>query len=1766
MTKLADLTFPGTFDDLAAMSSAELRALVGKLPNGAALHPKIASMGYHMNKAQRIDFIGFHHYGVGSAEAAAQALTEAEGKYAIHQAKKGKKSGKKAPKSGVSTNCAATAGKALASLANNLPIDTKLAAQLDDWAKLGKKPTSYDLDGFAKQVSEGSGLPETTGPALDNLFDLDDVLQSWKGVLKTADSSDYADAWVTSQQLSEAASKAQGLAPELAASAHAAAAEAAQKAVQSAAKNYSDEFAAIANFSPDNPASLVKSLEALAELNNKVLPPPTVKNLLNAGSDVIEALQDTPYPLIEELAGSDLAEKLANKYTASAQALPSKYADDVAAALPQHKLDNLADTITGVGEYVEAEDVQALAASVQAAQGSYETQTKAALKKLGVPAFEQAGVEIPSLAHYLTKPQLAEALAKLDFDQPIDELLKVAEAKKLAHKTKGKAAKTASKDPSPSGADALKAHPDTADVTDLTPAQAKTKAKAKTKAHPDTADKAEASVAPELTPAPETLGVPQTKYPKPPQTQHAWKPKAHQPNLGGAHTKHVYTDEDANIWMWKKANTEGVANGEILAHDIGWDLGFDMADIRYADGWQVPGKGTYPHGTVQKFHQGVKGDMRKVPVHAFTDQQLAELQEHQVFDWLISQHDTHSENILVMADGHLVPIDKGQAFKFFGKDKLEVGYSPPGNFGRPVYYDMWDEYAAGRLDLNLDAIDNVLARIETLDEADFTAKVRDYVKLRTQDRAAMDFLPKKLRSEDALVDAILARKRGIRDDFTKFYKEQAKRRGVKWDPIWDRRLADASPELLEELGEAAVKSGITTPVTEQLAADVQKLGTGGRALHLAGKDVHQGQALVWTERSTSGSTILRFETRLEIDADDRVTELLRSITGDLGTGNATTSPGFVVDAEWDTVVKYAKTVGAHAEDGAYNATTVAEAEQLIGSIKGKTKDQLVKAEKALGEGNVDSWAAAKAEADKLEQYAEHLDAIAQAQSQGVPPPYKAEPFDVAKAKEGWLAKAPDAPATKTAEPGADIFDKLAIGDDRFPVMERADGFMEFRRTGSSRQVRVSSHSSPADLPGPKLNSYGGNVGKQFDGVLRVDGVEIKLSFTSYQQTAAASRKGLIQAEVVGWQGDSATINRFLTMLGDLGVDAKLATIEDEALTYWRVLTGTMKGSVEYATGQGSGPYGKVRSTIDSIESKVAAAGDLSPSQEAALYRDAWTETFGADAVARAPEAITHRRNIFGDEMGYGFVHRFDLPEDLRPLFGQQGGYVHGTKHLSGDDVTSLAGTESTTELIRQGSIDLSPGQTTSASSDLYTGGADGTFSSPGWTGYASNQDFVIVRPAAADARVGTYGYTGDRFGSLSQRAKGHHLDPTKGIRGGIGRGETIIRGGASFGEDIEAVVYRTKAKQKQALAALRKEGVTEIRGRPIEDRILYARYDKDAQTLVREITAERADSMFRPYDDVGVKPRSAPAAKPKAKPKRQPKVKNPTPDPETPLASTETPAGGAEFNPGPVSAAPAPGEFTNAFSDVYDALHAKLPEIDSYSQMASQAVDFLSADLGISVPDAVELWTKAVKMSDVSGDLAQTLKNVSVNGADYHVLSSINKGKNALEQLDELLDYDWLDKPGGQQHIAELLGAPNFQEVKKAHALVAGSGDDLTDWLPKAVAEQHGLPAPPTVPSAVAQKAKGALKVDEDIAALNSAVPGEKVAHSPVEKVFNYNIPGVKGKLPVQFDKIGGKTKVLAQYEDGNWYMVIPDAQGKTSKDQLIQALLDLGWPGVQAP
>lgn len=158
----------------------------------------------------------------------------------------------------------------------------------------------------------------------------------------------------------------------------------------------------------------------------------------------------------------------------------------------------------------------------------------------------------------------------------------------------------------------------------------------------------------------------------------------------GSHGAKVYSDPQGQ-WLLKRPppGAEFMAPLDEATAHLQHRAGLAAPEIH-----TIPFKGT--DTTAVKMIPGAQQAWDKPPhlgdVHP---NDLSTLQKHQALDWLISNHDGHVGNFMRGPDGQLMGIDKGQAFKYFGRDRLDYNFHPNFYAREPVYNNLWREWAAG---------------------------------------------------------------------------------------------------------------------------------------------------------------------------------------------------------------------------------------------------------------------------------------------------------------------------------------------------------------------------------------------------------------------------------------------------------------------------------------------------------------------------------------------------------------------------------------------------------------------------------------------------------------------------------------------------------------------------------------------------------------------------------------------------------------------------------------------------------------------------------------------------------------------------------------------------------------------------------------------------------------------------------------------------------------------------------------------------------------
>jgi len=183
---------------------------------------------------------------------------------------------------------------------------------------------------------------------------------------------------------------------------------------------------------------------------------------------------------------------------------------------------------------------------------------------------------------------------------------------------------------------------------------------------------------------------------------------------GGSKPKEIWQDEEGNEYMFKPnlPDRPFSAHGEAAGGHISRLINPNAPRI-----WVQSLNGRL--GVMQEMLPN-SGTLRGTKMSELTPQEITALMREHVVDWLISNHDGHSNQFLITDKG-LVGIDKGQAFKYIGKDRLDTDYHPNEVYGEeePIYNKLWRALTQGKLDGVVKKITAQGGAQLTEDEAEF---------------------------------------------------------------------------------------------------------------------------------------------------------------------------------------------------------------------------------------------------------------------------------------------------------------------------------------------------------------------------------------------------------------------------------------------------------------------------------------------------------------------------------------------------------------------------------------------------------------------------------------------------------------------------------------------------------------------------------------------------------------------------------------------------------------------------------------------------------------------------------------------------------------------------------------------------------------------------------------------------------------------------------------------------------------------------------------
>lgn len=380
--------------------------------------------------------------------------------------------------------------------------------------------------------------------------------------------------------------------------------------------------------------------------------------------------------------------------------------------------------------------------------------------------------------------------------------------------------------------------------------------------------------------------------------------------------------------------------------------------------------------SIQSEIKSLVGDLNGMDVKALDQSQILEIQKNFVVDWLTGNFDCNKDNHVVRANGGIVGVDKGQAFKFYGQEKLDGKWKPTNNFGRPVIYDILDEYAKGT-DLpianpNTDKdFSNFIKSVEKIPKETIREMFMPYA-VRAEAQGVKVFNKDNKVVEDFTVERFFKklekRQANLSKDFGKLYKlnqlkharvkfqeEQRKRkeeeeaRRKREEEERKRREAEAAkvkrkpkrkPEIGLPIGDR-VEDDIPF-LDSQLLKEAVKAGADGKAFLIGGGGFHNAQAVVYKVGGKGEGRGVHVEGRLSRSNAEKLHVFLRRF------GQQAPEQTQEVDPTWGKVKKIFTNIIGHnnPDHPAYDGKVPEETKKawqhqvlLFGSIIDKAKNE-----------------------------------------------------------------------------------------------------------------------------------------------------------------------------------------------------------------------------------------------------------------------------------------------------------------------------------------------------------------------------------------------------------------------------------------------------------------------------------------------------------------------------------------------------------------------------------------------------------------------------------------------------------------------------------------------------------------------------------------------------------------------------------------------------------------------------------------------------------
>ncbi len=313
-------------------------------------------------------------------------------------------------------------------------------------------------------------------------------------------------------------------------------------------------------------------------------------------------------------------------------------------------------------------------------------------------------------------------------------------------------------------------------------------------------------------------------------------------------------------------------------------------------------------GSIQKWRTDLKRkiDFDGVNPVELTTLDIEQVQREHVIDWLTANHDGHAKQFLRARDGTVYGIDKGQAFKHLGEDRLSIDYHPNGGFGEkePFYNTLFRAVKGGDVEVDPAVTLRTIREVEKIPDEDYLAILRPYAEGRFGRNEAQ---------RRAFYDTALERKRNLRLDFEAYYADMLGKKDFRFDDV------------VETLAQ-----GKLGPAEQELLEEVRDLGWQGKAMRFDEGDIEDQNELVFAE--TFGGrqrTVVKMKVRPE--AEEKLLTVLRQ--AGIETTPAKVGQPIPEDVFANDILAAVKTVNHHTNDAQYNQTTLGKLADHMAALK-----------------------------------------------------------------------------------------------------------------------------------------------------------------------------------------------------------------------------------------------------------------------------------------------------------------------------------------------------------------------------------------------------------------------------------------------------------------------------------------------------------------------------------------------------------------------------------------------------------------------------------------------------------------------------------------------------------------------------------------------------------------------------------------------------------------------------------------------------------------